>query len=127
MTAPKRVHMTRSQPWRRDNPDAVIVDRRSKWGNPYRWTDYPPYPSAGWGDDDPRRVPDSTRRRHAVTDFEAALLYSGSTPPASYPSIEEIRAELAGKDLACWCPLSEPCHADVLLKVANQPVEAVAA
>lgn len=34
---------------------------------------------------------------------------------------EEIRAELAGKDLACWCPLDKPCHADVLLELANGP------
>lgn len=27
--------------------------------------------------------------------------------------------ELAGKNLACWCPLDQPCHADVLLKLAN--------
>ncbi|HEY8881900.1 MAG TPA: DUF4326 domain-containing protein [Dermatophilaceae bacterium] len=32
----------------------------------------------------------------------------------------EIRADLAGKDLACWCPLDQPCHADVLLELANQ-------
>lgn len=24
-----------------------------------------------------------------------------------------------GKDLACWCPVSSPCHADVLLRLAN--------
>ena len=28
--------------------------------------------------------------------------------------------ELKGKDLACFCPLDQPCHADVLLEVANQ-------
>ena len=27
--------------------------------------------------------------------------------------------ELKGKDLACWCPLDQPCHADVLLRLAN--------
>ncbi len=27
--------------------------------------------------------------------------------------------ELRGKDLACWCPLDQPCHADVLLEIAN--------
>ncbi len=32
---------------------------------------------------------------------------------------EVIRAELRGKDLSCWCPLSSPCHADVLLELAN--------
>lgn len=28
--------------------------------------------------------------------------------------------ELCGKDLACWCPLDQPCHADVLLELAAQ-------
>jgi hypothetical protein len=28
-------------------------------------------------------------------------------------------ARIKGKDLACWCPLDQPCHADVLLKIAN--------
>lgn len=32
----------------------------------------------------------------------------------------EIRAELRGKDLMCFCPLDQPCHADVLLEIANQ-------
>lgn len=27
--------------------------------------------------------------------------------------------ELRGKDLACWCPLDQPCHADVILEIAN--------
>lgn len=27
---------------------------------------------------------------------------------------------LRGKDLACWCPLDQPCHADVLLELANK-------
>ena len=31
-----------------------------------------------------------------------------------------LRRELAGHDLACWCSLDQPCHADVLLEVANQ-------
>jgi len=34
--------------------------------------------------------------------------------------IEEYREQLAGHDLACWCLLDQPCHADVLLEVANQ-------
>jgi hypothetical protein len=29
------------------------------------------------------------------------------------------RGDLAGRDLACWCSLSQPCHADVLLRMAN--------
>ena len=35
------------------------------------------------------------------------------------PTTREIRKELRGKNLACFCPLDQPCHADVLLKIAN--------
>lgn len=35
-----------------------------------------------------------------------------------YPHERDI-AELTGRDLACWCPLDRPCHADVLLELAN--------
>jgi hypothetical protein len=38
---------------------------------------------------------------------------------AGPPSIEDIRRQLAGKNLACWCALGQPCHADVLLELAN--------
>ncbi len=32
----------------------------------------------------------------------------------------EARRVLGGHDLACWCRLDQPCHADVLLELANQ-------
>jgi hypothetical protein len=35
------------------------------------------------------------------------------------PRLSEIRDALAGHDLACWCPIDQPCHADVLLELAN--------
>lgn len=34
-------------------------------------------------------------------------------------AVAAAREDLAGLDLACWCPLGQPCHADVLLEVAN--------
>lgn len=34
-------------------------------------------------------------------------------------TLKHIKRDLAGKDLACFCPLDQPCHADVLLEVAN--------
>ena len=37
------------------------------------------------------------------------------------PTLDDIRSELRGKNLACWCPLDQPCHADVLLELANAP------
>ncbi|EPX82062.1 hypothetical protein Salmuc_02429 [Salipiger mucosus DSM 16094] len=42
---------------------------------------------------------------------------------AGAPPIEEIFAMqtvLRGRDLACWCPLDRPCHADILLELANK-------
>jgi hypothetical protein len=97
---PKRIQMTRQKPWRQDHPDAVIVARPSKWGNPYAVArDYP--------------TPEQ-----AVARFRAGL--DGRAHPESHmgrilADIEELR----GKDLACWCPLDQPCHADVLLEIAN--------
>lgn len=32
-------------------------------------------------------------------------------------------AAIRGKNLACWCKPGEPCHADVLLELANTPLE----
>ena len=34
--------------------------------------------------------------------------------------LNEIKRELKGKNLACWCKLNKPCHADILLKIANE-------
>lgn len=34
-------------------------------------------------------------------------------------TVDDIRSELVGRDLACWCPLDQPCHADVLIELAN--------
>ena len=31
-----------------------------------------------------------------------------------------IECELRGKNLSCWCPLDKPCHADILLEIANK-------
>lgn len=73
--------------------------------------------------------------------FRRTLLDPTPSMRMAYPSgsgrfakvtVEEIRAELAGKNLACWCPLVDtdgnpvPCHADVLLELANTPAGAIA-
>jgi hypothetical protein len=34
-------------------------------------------------------------------------------------TVDDVRRELAGRGLACWCKPGQPCHADVLLEVAN--------
>lgn len=37
----------------------------------------------------------------------------------------QVVEALGGRDLVCWCPLGQPCHADVLLELANGPAARV--
>lgn len=117
---PERIQLSRQRGWRKPE-GAIVVARPTKWGNPFRWTDYPHQHVDSNSDLWP--ITNARRRRFAVDDFESAIRYGDGV--AGYPSIEEIRAELAGRDLACWCPLVDaegnrvPCHADVLLAIAN--------
>jgi hypothetical protein len=103
----KRVRMTRQHPWRREHPDAVRVDRSTRWGNPFT-------------------VEEHGSRAAAVAAYREALLGGrlpgiGTRRPVT---VADVRGRLAGRDLACWCPLDEACHADVLLAVANGTAEA---
>lgn len=100
-TPPAADSREKQHPWRAENPDAVIVARPSRWGNP--WIILTP-----------------EGRKLAVQRFEEMLTTDAEARTAfRYPEPEVIRVELAGKDLACWCPLDRPCHADVLLELAN--------
>jgi len=71
----------------------VVVTRPTKWGNPH---------SVDLG------------RLEAVRRYRNDLLAGrlGIT-------VEQVREELQGRDLACYCPLDQPCHADVLMQIAN--------
>lgn len=120
---PRRIQMSRQKPWRAEHPDAVIVDRRTKWGNPFRvGGSYVVWPDGINTHHDCHK--EAVRR--AVEYFRAWV--SGritGLPIDGLGSIADIRRELAGRDLACWCPLDDgrgnrvPCHADVLLELAN--------
>lgn len=84
--------------------------RPSRWGNPF--------PTAEAAAVHPGADEDELR---ALTVAAFRDLVEGRRDDLAYPGREEIRAALAGRDLACWCPLDGPCHADVLLEVANGP------
>jgi hypothetical protein len=34
-------------------------------------------------------------------------------------TVQDVRRELSGKNLVCWCALGTPCHGDVLFRIAN--------
>ena len=110
----KRIQMTRNRPWRCDAPDAVIIARPSKWGNPFK---IGKSVCSGSGRDFECREIET--RQDAVDAFRTML----AMPDRNYPSDAEIAAELAGRDVACWCPLDAPCHGDVLLEHAAMLTE----
>ncbi|MGO8055976.1 DUF4326 domain-containing protein, partial [Rhizobium leguminosarum] len=57
----------------------------------------------------------------SVLRFRRSLLSEDGSLPFT---MKQVRHELRGKNLACWCPLDQPCHADVLLEIANSKCRA---
>jgi hypothetical protein len=59
----------------------------------------------------------------AVADYRRWLMGTLSPLPVGAPldppTLEDIRQHLKDKNLACWCAPGQPCHADVLLELAN--------
>ncbi len=103
MTAPRRIQRQRTKGWRMP-ARAVYVGRPSRWGNEF---------TADMLD----------LFDHPLGTSRAIGLYEASTrrfvedgPPHD---VERWLLPLRGKDLVCWCPLDQPCHADVLLELAN--------
>ena len=94
--APRRIQLSRRRGWRKP-AGAVVVARPSRWGNPFV-------------------IGEGRTRAEAVDQFEQALV-AGDRAVLGF-TVDDVRRELAGRDLACWCPLDERCHADVLLRIA---------
>ena len=101
---PTRVQLRRTKGWKMP-PNTVKVDRTTKWGNPF---------IVG--------KPGGAYTAMVVDRRHAWQLYA-STAEFNEKLVAAARAELAGKNLACWCPKDDPyedtCHAAVLLKIAN--------
>ena len=126
---PQRIQRKRVKGWRMPE-GAKYVGRPSRWGNPFRI--YRGHHSIG---------PTWARAReawHHLPAQECLVGYvSSSSPLGPEAAVEPYRdllkarardapdrlrdwlAPLAGADLACWCPLDQACHADVLLEIAN--------
>jgi Domain of unknown function (DUF4326) len=116
----QRIQRRRIRGWRMP-PGAVYVGRPSKWGNPYRAIRGTVYGPAGGPRVDGELVAYSTHApaHHAVTTAVADYRRDIDLRSRSELTTDLIRRELAARDLVCWCPLDQPCHADVLLEIAN--------
>jgi len=120
---PERIQLRRTKGWRK--PEGVfVVGRPSKWGNPFTIKEHGLNLSISLYRNLIRGVWNPALLRH-LSDQRLAQIYEDhwewKRRIDGHP-LEVARFELVGRDLACWCPLSEPCHADVLLELANAEV-----
>lgn len=96
-------------------PNTVKVTRPSAWGNDY----------VVWRDDEGHWTVSNGGCHWQVSskaegnNLAAAKFDRDATKRAAHYGGATWLAPLRGKNLACWCKLGEPCHADVLLRLAN--------
>jgi Domain of unknown function (DUF4326) len=121
--APKRVQLSRAKGWRMP-PNTVNVARPGLWGNPFtvsRWRDvrscialFTDLMYGVWNPKTSEHLPDAW----TGYDEHQAFIKRMRARRGCFP--QEVVHELRGKNLACWCAVEAPCHADVLLQLANQ-------
>ena len=85
-------------------PGTVCVTRPGKWGNPFE-----------------------KGQPGIETNADAARLHRAwiQDTPEGRLVADRARRELRGRNLACWCKIGSPCHAEVLLEIANRKGESV--
>lgn len=111
---PQRIQRRRAKGWRMPE-GAVYVGRPTKWSNPFYVNGRTFHRSLGVIQE--VAIPDAATAVRLYRNWiNLDVRYVLGTPP---PPADMIQRELRGKDLACWCPLDQPCHADVLLEIAN--------
>ena len=90
----KRIQRKRTKGWIKPD-NAIYVGRPTKWGNPYK---------IDWN---------NTTLDYLLLKYKLWLEQKLRENP-------HFLDELKGKDLMCWCPLTKPCHADILLEYLNK-------
>jgi len=72
----------------KSNPNAVYVGRPTKWGNPFKVSDF--------------------GLKRCLVLYRVWLERKLKEEP-------NFLEPLIGKDLVCFCPLNQPCHADIII------------
>ncbi len=92
--------------------NTIKVDRSTRYGNPFKPTDVCVSPSKV------HKQGEAIGVDGAVKAFRTLVETQLKRDPQR---TAEYLGALRGKNLACWCRLDAPCHADVLLDFANRP------
>lgn len=95
---PIRIQRKRTKGWKMPE-NTVSVTRPGKWGNPLKLP---------WVSNKEDAI------KTLVSEYTKWLLRGDLKI-----TVDDVKRELKGKNLACWCKPGSPCHADVLLKIAN--------
>ena len=104
MKLKKPIRIQRSRKQKQTSPNGlpvIYVGRPTKWGNPFKVGE--------------KGIP---TREVAVALYKDWIEQKSSNKQKP-PTQIQIKHELAGKNLSCWCPLDGPCHADILLSIGN--------
>jgi hypothetical protein len=113
-----RIQRKRIKGWRAPT-GMIVVSRPSMWSNPYR-VGFEAKNNAEAVKFFERDL--EAARRNQLTEEMLAVWRKNHKAGAAGPFYIafQAREQLRGFDLACWCGLDEACHADVLLKMANE-------
>lgn len=103
---PVRIQRKRTKGWRMP-PNTVYVGRPTIYGNPFAGGLDAAASFRMWWDSRGNTVSPLFGMFPDRMDMLMGAMFQTEPHP------------LRGKNLACWCPLGLPCHADVLLEIAN--------
>lgn len=114
----KRIQRKRVKGWKMP-PKTVYVGRPTKWGNPFILKDA--YSEAAH-DLSSMKIKYTDPKNEGARDWsgyatELAIINYKRYLSGHPEIVAAAKIELKGKDLACWCKIGEPCHADVLIEV----------
>jgi hypothetical protein len=135
---PKRIRLSRARGWRKP-PNCVVVSRPSRRGNPWpvarvrrALVDAMDWSQVGGNElwnamyrwNPRRRGPDLAIARDIdrIAQAASAALFHALAEQfrrSDPEGFERWVAPLRGCDLGCWCGLDDPCHADILIELAN--------
>lgn len=103
----KRIQRRRAKGWKMPK-GAVYVGRPTRYGNPFIV-----------GRDGDRAECLKLYRIIAAGYLVLTTKATIEEQERAQRAMRDAKRYLRGKDLACWCPLNKPCHADILLEIAN--------
>lgn len=113
---PHRIQRKRTKGWKMPE-NTIAVTRPGKFGNPFRVGGWFAMDTMGmsWCEATPGFEDD----RFTLLETAEQAVQMFREYRQKYPLLKSDIEELRGKDLACWCKIGQPCHADVLLEIAN--------